>query len=219
MNSTLAHVRSLPPAAAVAMLTLQLRAAEQEYLDLEAQLERINVDAAKRQIRIQLGSLAEVYRQRLAVEVDESEPTTEPIVEPIAEPEWPPLFEPAPLPPISVPHAPAIVEPCPFPAVPVPAWPPLLEPVPLPPLSIATEQPVVGWSTTINAETLGQIVAAAVSAALADGGLARSERTVYEASRPVPARKSTWRDAMHIDVFLLGLATLIVLVVVMTWMA
>ena len=74
---------------------------------------------------------------------------------------------------------------------------------PLPPITLV-----------IDAEAFGRVIATVLGEQLSIRG---ADRSAGQVSAPIPATKLPMKHARHLDVFLIGVATLIVLVILAAW--
>ena len=78
----------------------------------------------------------------------------------------------------------------------------------------ATAPPLPPITLVIDAETFGRVIATVLGEQLSVRGVDNSTGRV---SAPIPAAKLPMKHARHLDVFLIGVATLIVLVILAAW--
>ena len=235
---------SLPPRAAIALLTLQLRAALQEAQSAEAEEADADHDAAREQLRARLEPLMAERRQALdaalaqarseaSASVAQAHRTASEIVAAVSVPivaVLPPLVVPVdaetlvaavdellvPLEEIKLPQATIIVPAGVYPPPTVPSF------------SAATAAQAT-VNLVIDAEAFAKVFAT-VFATLLDERLGAwsaggpAARSMYlpvpmHAIAPAPAKQSFWSYARHPDVLLMGSAMVIVLVVLAAWLA
>jgi hypothetical protein len=208
-----------------AQMRLRVRSVIADAEQAEQRCASLDADAAREQLLQRLQPMIDERRRRNDAEVREERERQEARIAEAQRqadqvvsdarraahrvaPPPPPVIAPMPLSPSEHPAIPAIPVPPAF------AGPVIVEqtPVPLPPMSPAVALPVASVApapppaAALDPHELAAVVAAAVAAAMA------------RPNEPME-RRSSWRDAMHVDVALLGLAIVIVVVVILTWMA
>ena len=202
---------ALPPRVGIALLTLQLRASLQEEAVAEAEHSRVDLDSSLAELRARLEPLMAERRRQLdealedardeaAASVAAAHREASAIVADASTQSDPAVAEVVTFVPTVLPTAAVEVSNQRFPA--------------LPPINVV-----------IDAEAFARVFATILATVLEERAAAwpaalPTERVLpAKSTEPVRVKRSSWTDAMHLDIFLSGLAMVIVLVILFSWLA
>lgn len=200
----------------IALLAQQLRAAQQEAADAEAEETALDQDGARQQLLARLGPLMQERRRLLDVELAEARAEAT-IVVAAAHSEASAIVAKTTVSeePVEQPAAnAATIVPSTFPP---PTSPPAISAAALLAPPAALPQPI---TVVVDAHAFAQVFAT-VLATILDERLpsGREARPAVTASSPAAQKRSFWSLAGHLDVLLLGVAMAIVLVILAAWLA